>query len=74
MEKMNRLTITDVLNIISSTKYSMQCPLLLNGATHCREGERNSRSLILPASEMEKQFITLSDSLSKTDMIKNNIK
>lgn len=26
------------------------------------------------ASQMEKQFITLSDSLSKTDMIKNNIK
>lgn len=48
-----------------------------SGATHCREGKKKKKkfsSLFFPASQMEKQFITLSDSLSKTDMIKNNIK
>lgn len=66
------LTITDDLNIIFWTL--TPCSNLLSGATHCREEEGKDPSLLLPASQMEKQFITLSDSLSKTDMIKNNIK
>lgn len=45
-----------------------------SGAAHRGEGEGKHPSLFFPASQMEKQFITLSDSLSKTDMIKNNIK
>lgn len=42
---------------------------------HSAEWEKaNVPPSFSPASQMEKQFITLSDSLSKTDMIKNNIK
>lgn len=40
--------------------------------TNCREGE--DPSFLSSGSQMEKQFITLSESLSETDMIKNNIK
>lgn len=40
-----------------------------------RRGEKASNPpSSFSASQMEKQFITLSDSLSETDMIKNNIK
>lgn len=39
-----------------------------------KKKKKKFSSLFFPASQMEKQFITLSDSLSKTDMIKNNIK
>lgn len=45
-----------------------------SSAARSGEGEGECPSLFLAASQMEKQFITLSDSLSKTDMIKNNIK
>lgn len=45
-----------------------------SSAARSGEGEDECPSLFLAASETEKQFITLSDSLSKTDMIKNNIK
>lgn len=50
------------------------CCILLRAKWCNREGAGKHPSLFSSASHTEKQFITLSDSLSKTDMIKNNIK
>lgn len=54
--------------------HCMLQPILSKVVQLTAERGKKFSSLFFPASQMEKQFITLSDSLSKTDMIKNNIK
>lgn len=68
------LTTTAHLNISFMNTHCTLQDSEQSGATRSREGEGKHPSLVFSASQMEKQFITLSDSLSKTDMIKNNIK
>lgn len=72
VEEAQKLTTSDHLNIgFISTGYMLQL-------SHCfmeqQTAEGEHLSLFLCASQMEKRFITLSDSLSNTDMIKHNIK
>lgn len=69
----HRPTTTDHLNI-SFMNPGCIVQNLLRVKTCGWEGGGKHPSLFLSASQMEKQFITLSDSLSKTDMIKHNIK
>lgn len=72
VEDAQELTTSDGLNIgFRSPGYTLRashCFLV----QHAAEGEHPS--LFLRASQMEKRFITLSDSLSNADMIKHNIK
>lgn len=72
VEEAQKLTTSDHLNIgFISSGYMLQ-PSHCFMVQHTAEGEQPS--LFLCASQMEKRFITLPDSLSNTDMIKHNIK
>lgn len=72
VEEAQKLTTSDHLHIgFISSGYMLQ-PSYCFMVQHTAEGERPS--LFLCASQMEKRFITLPDSLSNTDMIKHNIK
>lgn len=72
VEDAQKLTTSDHLNTgFISTGYMLR-------ASHCfmvqHTAEGEHPSLFLCASQTEKPFITLSDSLSNADMIKHNIK